>query len=535
MRAAVVIVCFIAAVLICCYAITCHKQCVDVRGNSIRHLTNEYSYAHFSRITTKNKFFQPQLLLAHPQHFELHAGESLLLPPRWWHWVRSDKHTIAINFWTASTKYDTPCKIPATRINDELLRRIRAYKGPIELWNSIEDKLEAFEPADFTSTVVRNNRYVITLAGFGDCTPNKKFFEAMEPYIVTPPEIAKGTTVYKNLWASYGSHDTGLHYDDSLGLLHVLQGRKRITLYPPSDTPLLRPYSIIPDWVNITSRTLVHISPNLYTASFVYPNINVLPSSRLLYESFVARNNKTLMLAFKELKSVSDTFLVYGCKMLADGTMRWEVYAYHYSCTDTSKPSSWWAQNLMLDSHEYAAAHVRDERTIIHSYDIADTDDPTAVFGDTLTLYRRLDTSRRIELPMIGDAIAVSPSGAVPERKFVIAARKDMKESYAKYMDAIDMAHLTDRFRKVIFGRYSTCPFLCVTNKFDGVSIFIQYLGISVQEFYAFLVYFKYPQHLCAHVREHLKQYEKLAHEITIVYDIATLQPIRTAFYGTFI
>lgn len=36
---------------------------------------------------------------AHPIHITIKAGETLYLPPGWWHHVRQDDITIALNWW----------------------------------------------------------------------------------------------------------------------------------------------------------------------------------------------------------------------------------------------------------------------------------------------------------------------------------------------------------------------------------------------------------------------------------------------------
>ena len=61
---------------------------------------------------------------------------------------------------------------------------------------------------------------------------------------------------------------------------------------------------------------------------------------------------------------------------------------------------------------------------------------------------------------------------------------------------------------------------------------FIQYLGITVEEFLYFLAKFDYDTHLIKHVLDNMHMYKDICHEIAIVYDIETGEPIRSGFYG---
>ena len=75
------------------------------------------------------------------------------------------------------------------------------------------------------------------------------------------------------------------------------------------------------------------------------------------------------------------------------------------------------------------------------------------------------------------------------------------------------------------------CKHICIHNK--GLDqIFIQYLGISVEDFISFLRHFEYPISLLDHVLTNKKRYNDISHEITVVYDKTTQQVVRTSFYG---
>ena len=529
------------------YALLCTSEVVDADGNRKRHLSNVFDYAHFSRITSTNVAFNPQLLLAHPTHVTLTAGEALMIPPKWWHWVRSDAHTYAVNFWAADTHatlspaaLSLPRKLSGVMNCSAVLAAIEGYKGPVRIWNSQRDEFAAPVPADFSDTRVRPGAYIISLKGFestGTLSANAELLAAVGHHIVTPPAfqaLAK-SAVEKNVWISLGPHDTGLHRDDSLGMLVVLKGVKRITLYPPTDTRLLKPYSVLPKWAETSWP--VSFSPNLYTIHAVLTKEEKrcgFPASRLLYETMAFLPNKSVLLhVVSLLHQIIDSPTVWGCKLLADGTMRWEVYAYHFDFMNSNHPNTVESSTLLLDSHPHAKDAVLHADTLIHSYDLhGHAKNIAEVFNGDVHVYRRAPMTD-VLLPVFGEGIVISRNGDVrPESKYVIGTRTQFEAGYAEYMSRIDFtAEVADRFKRLILHGRTSCGALCVFNKLDG-NVFVMYLGISTADFVAFLQEFAYPPQLQQHVRQHRGKYERVPHEITVVFDGISKVPIRSAFYG---
>lgn len=529
------------ALVIIIYVLLCTTEVIDGDGNRKRHLSNVFDYAHFSRITKSNVMFNPQLLWAHPVHVTLTAGEAIMIPPAWWHWIRSDAHTYAVNFWVAETHaHDLPVLKKMTNAmpnHKELLETIQGYRGPVRVWDSYQDVFAEPVAADFNDKRNQPGKYIISLKGFestGTVSANADLLAAIHPHIVTPlalQAVAK-SAVEKNVWISLGKHDTGLHRDDSYGMLVVLQGTKRITLYPPSDTPLLKPYSVVPKWAEVSWPC--SFSPNLYTIHKIHVTRTGFPASRLLYESMACRPNKsTLLKVVSLLHAVIDSPTVWGCKLLADGTMRWEVYAYHFDFINADNPNTAESHALLLDSHPHATGAVHHPDTLIHSYDIVgDATTLAAAFNGDVHVYRRLPLTK-VTLPVFGEGLAVSRNGASrPESTYVIATRLQFAAHYHEYMTRLGFgAEIVESCKSLVLERYAACTGLCVFNKLDG-NVFVMYLGISTPEFVAFLKDFGYPRQLQEHVGVHARQYDAVPHEITIVFDGKTKAPVRSAFYG---
>jgi hypothetical protein len=68
--------------------------------NNSRHLTDSYSYAHFSNINSYNYFLNYDFLFNTTNtYIELNEGESIFIPKEVWHWIISDTSTLSLNYW----------------------------------------------------------------------------------------------------------------------------------------------------------------------------------------------------------------------------------------------------------------------------------------------------------------------------------------------------------------------------------------------------------------------------------------------------
>ena len=524
----------------------CSNEVIDSDGNKKRHLTDEFNYAHFSRITAKNYWFNPQLLTAHPVHVKLFEGDGLIIPAGWWHWIKSEPHTFAVNFWAAETTASsgkTPRRLHAVLDHARVMHAIEAYTGPVRVWNSAQDVFLEPEVANFKDRRIRPNEYIISVKGFeatGTLSPNEELMAAIRPHIVPPPVFAHAakSPIEKNVWVSFGKHDTGLHRDDSAGMLVVLKGEKQVTLYPSQDTPLLKPYSLVPKWAS--TAWPCKLSPNLFTLNEVLTRQQMavsLPSARLLYESMASQTNKAALLHFLMLlHMVADAPLVWGCKLLASGAMRWEVYAYHFNYLNSDTPNTEKVLDLLLDQHPYARAEARHPNALLHSYDIENGASIPEILNGNVHVYKIIRGAGKVAvaLPVFGEGTMVSRGGDVTrESMYVVGTRAQFTDSYLHFMNSIGFDEpCADVFKATILGKYTHSPMLCVHNKHDG-NVFVQYLGIPTADFVQFLKDFSYPERLCTHASQHAQQYSTIPHEITIVFQRETLIPVRTAFYGT--
>ena len=543
--ACAVLSCAIVVVLVL-YALVCKHAIIDPDGNKKRHLTDEFSYAHFSRITRKNYWFNPHLLASHPVHVTLSAGDGLIIPAGWWHWIRSEAHTYAVNFW-ASEAVAADVKQAAGKVSTginhtRVMSVIESYTGPVRVWDSSKDVFLAPEAANFKDRRIRPNEYIISLKGFeltGTVSPNEELLSTIRPHVAPPPVFTRATSgpIDTNVWISFGQHDTGLHRDDAVGMLVVLKGSKQVTLYPPRDTPLLRPYSVVPQWA--AHAWPCAISPNLCTLTEALTREQAdasFPSARLLYESISARaKHKAALLHFiKLLHMTVDAPLVWGCKLLACGTMRWEVYAYHFNYVRSGLPATEKLVGLLLDQHPYARVEATHPSALVHSYDIVDAPTiPEMLVNGNVHVYKA-PAGTGLALPLFGEGTTVGPSGKVTrESTYVVGTRAQFTVMYMRFMTSIGFdASVATAFKDTVLRRYADSPMLCVHNKYDG-NVFVQYLGVSCVEFLQFLKGFAYPERLYSHFEKHVDKYKTVPHEITIVFHGETRQPVRTAFYGT--
>lgn len=463
-------------------------------SNSERHLDDNFFFAHFSKINNKNFFVYPELLLASPKHIVLNEGESLYIPPNWWHWIRSEK-SIAVNFWCLDdyNAFNEPRVLRDHIENKDLIiEKISNYNNSVIVWNSSSDKTGLG-----TMNVNRDNNYVITLPGYGNT--KEKFNLPLLDHVkddISKPKYFKDMDVDVNLWIAAGKHDTGLHYDDKAGILSVLKGKKYITLYPPHNSSYLHPYDVVPEWAKTKPYKVEY---NVF--HFDRELKNALPSSRLLYESLHGAKYRSDIV--QKLNNFPDKS-VWGCKKQGDH-MRWEVYQYQYDINDSSKISPL----------------LKNKGIVITSKDVYDIPD---VIGDEDHIYTC--DNGYLGYPFFGHGYKNQNE---PESIFVLDETQRFKAKYMEYMKKIGFGNRVNKFFSYL-DQY-TSKHLCIFNKFKN-QIFIMYFGLKVEEFLYFLAKFDYDTHLIKHVLDNMHMYKDICHEIAIVYDIETGEPVRSGFYG---
>ena len=495
--------------------------------NMKRHLTNDYHYAHFSQITKDNWYLTPSYLLTSPRTIYLKEGESLWIPKGWWHWIESLGPSIAINFWSEESNYkmsDEPHKLSTTYQKDKVKHKIKEFlknKNQIDIWNSDIDEIQNDELKN------KDMAYIISLPGY--LTVKDKLNLELFKYIdndIKVPDIFDKNKVDKNFWISLGYHDTGLHYDDYFGLLCVLEGDKKVTLYPPSDSIYLKPYSVVPLWA---LSNPIEFEYNTYTfVSELDDKLN-FPSSRLLYESIVALGNKDILKTITMVSSMISNKVVWGCK-LKDGKMRWELYMYHYlpdmsynkneelikACIENND------DNDKRSLYEYNKEFMNKD-LIIHSFDINLDSNP--VDSDVHLYYKSGDYSK----PFFGYGKTILRDGRIEfESYFVLDEQSNFYNNFKEYTKRIKAKNVKNC--KELLNMYK-CKDICIFSK-NQDEIFVMYIGISLVDFIKFLKKYNYPDSLINHVEENKDKYMNIKHEITIVFNKKTLNVIRTAFYG---
>lgn len=469
-----------------------------------RHLTAEHNFAHFSKITESNKYFFPGYFFTRSIEHVVGPGEAIWIPKGWWHWIKSEPDTTALSYWCSNVaSCDITHPFMFQMKGDDILKNIDDImsRNPVlEVWDSKKDIVSS------DTQEKRDDKCVITLPGYSGTNvkhSNKYIHDELLPHIQKAPiHLWKGmeSDIDANLWITLGKHDTGLHYDDNNGVLHVLKGLKRIKLFDPSQSWLLAPLCIVPTWARQTPWKVKYNINNYITK--LDANMN-FPSARLLYESI--KNKKVLLEISQYVKK--NVEYVWGCKW-QDGCMRWEIYTYTF-------------KNSKLKSDEELAAYddpeIYNENVCIVSTDFYDAD--PVVGPDRHRYYTKQD----LILPFKG----WGDRGAnnEPESHYIIDKSDRFIENFNDYLAEIG---ITTKYK---FNPEYECDEICIHNK-NKEEIFIQYLGVTVDAFLSFLMKNKYPDHLISHVIENKSMYQNILHEITVVYDIHTGRTIRTAFYG---
>jgi hypothetical protein len=72
--------------------------------------------------------------------------------------------------------------------------------------------------------------------------PLRRWFPELEPELTLPRGLAE-TSVLRHLWVGAAGNSTPLHYDTAHNLFAQIHGRKRFTVFEPSDAPRLFPHA----------------------------------------------------------------------------------------------------------------------------------------------------------------------------------------------------------------------------------------------------------------------------------------------------
>ena len=221
-------------------------------GNEKRHCGTQVPYAHFSAVDTLSSLQRvlrfPRTLLASPREYQLEADTCLFIPKGWWHWVRSGPSTVAVNWWhkmgEGSEKMAdaAPQLLRGQHIGLDRTTLDHLAEVSVSVWLEDDSAAEMSLGAilgDARSSAVSG--HVITLDAFETGNFNGWLKYQLASFL-RPPDWAKHWKWSEhNFWITSRYHDTGLHFDDSHGLLCVAMGHKNVTLFPPSDAPYLYP------------------------------------------------------------------------------------------------------------------------------------------------------------------------------------------------------------------------------------------------------------------------------------------------------
>jgi hypothetical protein len=444
-------------------------------------------------IDTYNYFIFPKLIFTNPIYYRLKKGKSLYIPKNWWHWVKTTKKTFAINYWFNNKNKQKPFILNHTinydinLLNDENVCIWNSKKNNDNKNNTYTQNFKKFYNSNL------NDRYLITLDNYGAGEDNINIKNKLFDHVKFPinKKLIYDDNYTYNIWISSGTHDTGLHYDDEDGILTVISGEKDIILFPPSDTKYLYPYEVNYKWKNTDAYDF------RYNSFSKFEKINGICSGELLY---ITCNNDIRVLS--NISKLYEKFnnLIWGFKK-CNNEYRYEIY--NYTLNDKIRITSW-------DLYP-------------KSYDI----------GDEEHYYFKLDDSDTpVGLPFWGYGKYKKNNNIYDESKiFVIDSYESFYNKYDEYMDKLYYKSIKDIFRTIILEKYK-CYEICIANKKPN-QIFVQYMGITNNEFISFLIENNYPSYITEYVKNQIKINKyNINNEITIVYDTNTLDIIRSGFYG---
>ena len=214
---------------------------------------------HHSRINTiydyenppKVNFFKfPLYYLTKPIMIEIHEGECLYIPYKWWHWVFSSPgENIAMNQWFPQNELSKkqPYKFKNTNYNSKLwdikilkneilgigfggasdYPNICSFEKPTRVYPKELDPVKSMTYLENFLKISRHKKYKAFLIENDIPDKYKK-------------QLLKLENVSKyNFWYYSNGANSGLHYDTYENYLCQMKGSKKVYLFPPSSSKYL--------------------------------------------------------------------------------------------------------------------------------------------------------------------------------------------------------------------------------------------------------------------------------------------------------
>eukprot|EP01064_Diplonema_japonicum_P027498 TRINITY_DN3989_c0_g1_i1.p1 TRINITY_DN3989_c0_g1~~TRINITY_DN3989_c0_g1_i1.p1 ORF type:complete len:289 (+),score=39.69 TRINITY_DN3989_c0_g1_i1:39-905(+) len=218
----------------------------------------------------------PDLSKAQGKLIEVNPGDILFIPSMYWHWVFSDEKSVAVQlFHNAPEELETPrseSKLSKTSTPPTSIDEARSVSQPILLGKAADHWPATQWDLDTVLTIPGLTRYVWSVGHslcpidkehpynkdtgyssnevdglrekvFSNDGVNYQWTLPLTPAsggpladIRIPPYIDPRTISNINIWCNTGRTHTGLHYDLQDNLLVGLKGRKRILLFPHSES-----------------------------------------------------------------------------------------------------------------------------------------------------------------------------------------------------------------------------------------------------------------------------------------------------------
>jgi len=565
------------------------EPCISQISNGAGHLYNDSKYAHFSQITAHNKDTFPLFCKATPIEFTLNPGDCLYIPPKWWHWVRSfGSRCISINFWFADgdTKInniekhypkiyvDTLKWSALQKWSNEYLIEVSEKCAPDGLWLWIEGFAykKRITMRDFISkygsttanTEKKEFAYLITLKDYehSGSISNRRLLDILSDDFSIPTLIDTDDTksVGYNFWMNFGGIDTGLHFDDDGGLLCVVDGTKKVTLYSPDDTPYLYPYPLeSPKLLPVK----VNFMYNLYKECGILPkqSENISFGIHSLLELTLKKAPNLALLTSKLQNTVGPGRIVYGIKNIG-GLIKWEYYFYGIDrhCTTYQDASTFFKikeynEELSLDNistflckegfniksklNSNNINTINYDKLILYSLDFTE-ENVTDKNISKINLYYSMEDKLKIPFILYEQTYLLED----PENK--------LEPNSVQYIDlfsnvVVDIKTITILFKRLNVSNNDIvnvlqfidkseykCTSVSLVNKKEEIGVY--FFGIAYESFVKFLLEYMYPPDLLDLVCRNKEAFADIQIEVGFHFRKGdnTSTPSRTAFYGLF-
>ena len=323
----------------------------------------------------------------------------------------------------------------------------------------------------------------------------------------------------------------------------MLSGKKIVYLYPPSDSKYLYPYDLVPKW---TLQPYHDFEFNIYKSNGKINNL--IPSSRILYETMRKTNNQNKDVKKSVVQIVDKLVDIFGPNKIVWGVkcdknnsnIWWEYYFYNIDKNRKTNKLNNNFPNLFnkLQTIDWLNYIEKYDKEILNKYKTATITSlevhNKSDFKSSIDFYINMNNS--IDLPFYGKTLNYDGKNIIEKNYFIVCTIDYFYENIDNLMVYFKFENIKDLILNEI-KKYNYVDIISFYRKNENY-LCIQWFGLNIEDFINFLKNNNWPENFINYYEINKDKFHHIRREITINYKIQKesdnykLIIDRTSIYG---